>query len=202
MSDLVEHFKSSETEKEMTSLAQHLFSPFDLVHSILVTSALTLLQFPEFHPAKTSLTLAAQGLLTNSALTSVAFLIGMAFLRQKSTVLSKIRRASTAQIEQFENRWRWSATLIVTVMHNLALWEFIVALLLWYCDQANFWRRCLTGVAFGVLVLMAAWALVREAYHEIQDLADWLRRKRSDRQGRKRSRAESVSSQAANAETA
>ena len=82
------------------SLAQPLFQPYILVRSVLVSSCLTLLQFPEFHPASTTLTFFAQGLLTNSALTSTAFLIGVAFLQQVSALIGEMRRHAPVRDEE------------------------------------------------------------------------------------------------------
>ena len=174
-SELPNH-AASRTDRLVISFAQELFAPFVIVHSILVTSALTLLQYPEFHPATTPLTLAAQGLLTNSALTSVAFLIGVAFLEQASAILKEMRERSESEADEPKPHGV-SATLVVTLIHNLALAEFIVALLLWYCDQATLWRRCLMGVGFGVLVALATWTLLREAVHAFVDLLKKIREK-------------------------
>ena len=120
----------------------------------------------------------------------MAFLIDVAFLQQVSALIGEMRRRAPIRDEEEEGPDHILGLLIVMIVHSLALWEFILALLLWYCDQATLWRRCLTGAGFGALILIAGWTLLREAYYAIKSFFEkekqrWEERKELDEREKK-----------------
>jgi hypothetical protein len=106
------------------------------------------LTFDEFHPTDSSLTRAAEGLLSSSALTSVISVMLATMLLFRFEGCASVTRKDLAIA--------WSPLVLL----DFAIVEFLFGLVFWYSGKNSRWRVSLLSTQLAVLLGYCVWISV------------------------------------------
>lgn len=131
---------------------QRFYTTLNIVSALHAGLALAVLTFDEFHPAQTAPARAAEGLLVSSALSSVISIVLAIMLMFQFEGREKATRRDLAMA--------WVPLVVV----DLAIVEFLLGLVLWYCGKNRSWESALMVVQFvfwmGCCVAISSWMWV------------------------------------------
>jgi hypothetical protein len=124
---------------------QRFYITLNVVSALLAALSLAILTFDEFHPTRSALVRAAEGLLCSSALSSVISVMLSTMLLFKFEGRESATRGDLAIA--------WSPLVILDV----AIVEYLLGLQLWYCSRNNKWRTAVMSSHSAILLLYCIW---------------------------------------------
>lgn len=124
---------------------QRFYKTLNVVSALLAGLSLAVLTFDEFHPTQSGLIRAAEGLLCSSALSSVVSVMVSTML------LFKFEGRESATRKDLAIAWTPLAIM------DLAIVEFLFALVLWYSGKNNRWRTALMSSQLALLLGYCVW---------------------------------------------
>ncbi|KAF1998251.1 hypothetical protein P154DRAFT_555351 [Amniculicola lignicola CBS 123094] len=124
---------------------QRFYKTLNVVSALLAALSLAVLTFDEFHPTKSGLIRAAEGLLCSSALSAVIAVMASTML------LFKFEGRESATRKDLLLAWSPLAVM------DLAIVEYLFGLVLWYSGKTSIWRMVLMSSQLAFLLGYCVW---------------------------------------------